>query len=382
MVKPKKIGILGGGQLGRMLSLAASNYGASLYFLDKSKAFPAGQVATHFTEGSFNSFDDVLNFGRQMDVLSIEIENVNIDALSILEKEGVHIFPQPRVISTIKDKGIQKQFYLENNIPTSRFSLAANKQEIVDGIQDGSITLPFVQKARTGGYDGKGVQLIRTENDIEFLMDTPSVIEDLVNIDKELSVIVCRDQNGNTMCFDVVEMVFDPEINLVDYLFSPAAISKELSKTCIELASSIAEKLNIIGILAVEMFLSKDGEILINEMAPRTHNSGHHTMNSCNYSQFDQHFRILAGFDVKESKQHHFSAMVNIIGAPEYTGSPIYDGLSTITSEVGIYPHIYGKTLTKPGRKMGHVNITGEDLKDVEEKIRFIKSNLKVISNG
>ncbi len=373
-----KVGILGAGQLGRMLSQSASRFGQELYFLDAQDDFPAAQISSNFVQGSFNNYDDVLSFGKDLDVISIEIENVNTEALSELEKLGKKVYPQSRVIELIKDKGVQKTFYKEKNIPSSSFSLYDGKASILHDIEQNKISLPFVQKARTGGYDGKGVQVINSIEDLPQLMDTPSVIEDLVDIAKELSVIICRNLHGEIVVYDVVEMVFDPKANLVDYLFSPADINESTRSKCTAIAKSIAESLEIVGILAVELFLSTENEVLVNEMAPRTHNSGHHTIDSTICSQFEQHFRILFDLPLGSTKLKSKGAMVNLIGELGYTGKPFYEGLENIAKIEGVHPHIYGKQLTKPNRKMGHVNIVGSDMEEISEKIKQVKSGIKV----
>ncbi len=375
------IGILGAGQLGRMLSQAASRFGHQLHFLDQESSFPAAQISTHFTQGSFNDYEDVLNFGKGLDVISIEIENVNTAALKELEKLGKKVYPQSNVIDLIKDKGTQKAFYDSNDIPTSSFILCDGKSDIERNIEQKKIKLPFVQKARTGGYDGKGVQIINNDNQLERLMDVPSVIEQKIAIEKELSVVIARNHHGEVAIYDVVEMVFDPEANLVDYLFAPAQISIDIAEKCKQIALKITDKLDIIGILAVEMFLTKEGEVIVNEMAPRTHNSGHHTIDSSICSQFEQHYRILNHLPLGSTQMRSLGAMVNLVGEPNYRGKPYYQGIDKICKISGVFPHIYGKDITKPNRKMGHVNIVAKDLNEAQEKISLVKNNIKVISH-
>lgn len=374
MLYDEKIGILGGGQLGKMLVEAALPLHIPLHLLDSSEKTPAAPYAPHFHRGNFRDYNDVMRFGAEMDVLSIEIESVHVGALKELEEQGKKVFPQPHLIELIQDKGTQKNFYKRENLPTAPFFLL-DQSELSQAVQDGKIHFPIVQKARTGGYDGKGVSIVRSAED---LMPVDSVFEDLADIDKEISVIVARDHAGNTVAYDVVEMVFDPVGNLVDSLISPAQISNDNARAAQALALSVIERMELIGILAVEMFLLKNGDIWINEVAPRPHNSGHQTIKNTSCSQYEQLLRILAGLPLGEPKNTMPGMMVNILGATEGTGVPAYSGLGDILSIPGVHPFLYGKTESRPFRKLGHITITGESIEELKEKAAQIKSKFKV----
>ncbi len=377
----KTIGILGGGQLGKMTALAAQNWDVPLRFLDKSKDFPAGKVCPYFEEGDFTKYEDVYEFGKNCDIITIEIESVNTAALHQLVQEGKTVHPSPVVLDIIKDKGLQKEFYIENQLPTSSFLLVKNKQEILEKVEEGTIQLPFVQKARMGGYDGKGVSVIKVESDLEHkLMDTPSVIEDLVNIEKELGVIVVRNEKGETAVYPTVEMIFSEEANLVEYLLSPARITDQQEKEAQALAVQTIEAYGACGLLAVEMFLTPAGEILINEVAPRPHNSGHHSIDACMTSQYAQLIRSLYNMPLGSTKMTSPAIMLNLLGEPEYKGLVHYQGFEECTAIEGVKVHIYGKELTKPFRKMGHVTVIDSDPDQLLEKARFVKKTLKVVS--
>lgn len=365
-----------------MLQQQASRLGINLHFLDKSKDFPAGQLSPHFTEGDFNSFDDVLNFGKSLDVISIEIEHVNVDALQELEEKGVRVIPTPSSIRTIKDKGLQKQFYADHGLPTSEFKLYASDKDILRDIEEGSLKLPFVQKSRTAGYDGKGVQLIRSEADLKELFPNASLVESLVDINKELALIVARDQSSNIRYYDPVEMVFDDKANLLDFLLCPAEIEVSQYEEMKLIAEKLIKCLDYTGLLAIEFFLDSDNKLLINEIAPRTHNSGHHGIDACTMSQFETQLHILLGLDIGDvGLKEKYAGIVNIVGASDSgIGKPVYYGLNEILSLPGVFPHIYGKLQVKPFRKMGHVNIVAASKGDLLEKINIVKQKLSVRS--
>jgi len=369
-----RLGLLGGGQLGRMLIQEAVNYNVQIYSLDPDATAPCAHVAHHFTVGSITDYDTVYNFGKDKDLLTVEIENVNIDALEQLEKEGKKVFPQPHILRLIKDKGLQKQFYRDNNLPTAPFYLINSKEEI----QKYRSEFPFMMKLRTGGYDGRGVTPLRNDADLEHAFETPSVLEKMVDFEKELSVIVARNENGEMKTFPTVECEFNPKANLVEFLFSPANISDEIEKRAQEIAKQTIEKLGMVGLLAVELFLTKDGEVLINEVAPRPHNSGHHTI-ECNVtSQFEQHLRSILNLPLGSTKDVRNGVMVNVLGAEGFTGDPIYRNLEEIMSWEGVHAHIYGKAITKPFRKMGHITITGEEMEAVKKLGMKVKNTLRV----
>jgi 5-(carboxyamino)imidazole ribonucleotide synthase len=375
-IQQLNIGILGGGQLGRMLIQNAINLNLSISALDPDKEAPCKHLVKKFTQGSLTDYDTVYNFGKDKDLITIEIENVNIEALKALEKEGKKVYPQPHIIELIQDKGAQKMFYQRNNIASPDFFLVENKQQI-EKYKD---YFPFFQKLRRGGYDGKGVTKLASPEKLEKAFDAPSVLERLVDFDKELSVIVARNENGEIKCFPVVECEFSAEANLVEFLFSPANIKKSVEKEALKIATDVAEKLGIIGILAVELFLTKDGKVLVNEVAPRPHNSGHHTIEANVTSQFEQHLRAILNLPLGDTSIIKAGVMVNLLGEPGYEGNAVYKGMDDVLKFSGVYIHLYGKALTKPFRKMGHVTIVDNDLLKARQKARMVKSTLKIMA--
>lgn len=377
----KKIGILGGGQLGKMLYQAATPLGLNIHFMDRSKDFPVGRICPHFTEGDFKNYEDVINFGEDKDVISIEIEAVNVDALRDLEIAGKEVYPQPEVISLIQDKGEQKQFFEDINVQSSAFTLVDSAQDLKEKIETGLIPFPFVQKLRRDGYDGRGVVVIREKSELSQAFDAPSVIEDLVSIDKEISVIVARQSDEICVVYDPVEMIVDPDANLLDRQLAPASISSTLSNGAKEIAKKVAFELQIVGLLAVEMFVDKEQRIWVNELAPRPHNSGHHTIEACHTSQYEQHLRCLVGLPLGDPSIVSSSLLMNVLGEAGFTGPAVYEGLDKCLGLSGIHVHIYGKAITKPMRKMGHINIVDQDLDSAQQKYDYIKSTLKVISH-
>lgn len=370
-----RLGILGGGQLGRMFIQEAANFDVQVHILDESSNGPAGQLATSFTKGDITNYEDVFNFGKSLDLLTVEIENVNIKALFDLEKIGLKVFPQPHVLSTIKDKGTQKEFYRKHNLPTSEFQFLDENTPISELEK----RIPFVQKLRTGGYDGRGVQLIKNSDDLLNAFTEPSIAEDLIDFEKELSVIVARNERGETAVFPTVECEFN-DANLVEYLFSPADVSEEIEKKAERLAIDVINAFEMVGILAVEMFLTKDGDILVNEVAPRPHNSGHHTI-ECNItSQFEQHLRSIVNWPLGSTEIEKQGVMLNVLGASGCVGSTIYAGLDELIKIPGVYPHLYGKSTTKPNRKMGHITIAANTMEEAKEKAERVKHIMRVIS--
>ena len=320
-----KLGILGGGQLGKMLALAAQNWELETWILDASEDFPAASVCTKFVKGNFNDYDDVYNFGKQVDVLTIEIEHVNTEALIQLEKEGIIVHPSPGNLNIIKDKGLQKQFYIDKNIPTAPFELFENSEEILAAISQKRLNFPFVQKSRTAGYDGRGVAVIKDKNSLSKLMDTPSVIEPLVDIQKEIAVIVAKNENGQIKAFPPVEMEINPIANLVELLICPAGLSKELNEIAIQLAVDVIKAYDLCGLLAVELFLDHNNNLIVNEVAPRTHNSGHHTIDSCVTSQFQQQLRAVLNYPLGSTEILSPAVMLNLLGADGFTGQAKYE---------------------------------------------------------
>jgi len=371
----KKIGILGGGQLGLMLCQAATNWRLPIWIMDVSQDFPAGKMCDQFVEGNFKDYDDVMAFGRQVDILTIEIEHVNTDALIQLQKEGVIVHPAPQSLNIIKDKGLQKQFYKAHNIPTSPFGLYESKDEL-DAAIGNDIQIPFVIKYRTAGYDGKGVQIVRSGADMESVLDVPMMVEELVEIDKEISVIAAKNPSGQVVTFPVVEMEFHPTANLVEFLLCPSDISTEISKKADSLARQIITAMDINGLLAVEMFLTKKGDLLINEVAPRPHNSGHQTIEGNLTSQYEQHLRSNMDMPLGNTDILKPSVMINLLGAPGHTGDARYEGIDECTKMDNSFIHLYGKTTTKPFRKMGHATVIDDNLDEARRKAIFIKDNL------
>ncbi len=376
-----RLGLLGGGQLGRMLLQAAIDFDLRPSVLDPDPDAPCATIAPQFVLGSFRDFETVYQFGHGLDVLSIEIESVNLDALKRLRDEGVKVFPQPEVVELIADKRRQKQFFRENNLPTSEFVLT----ETAADVRRYAHFLPAFHKLGTGGYDGRGVQRIASEADFDKAFDAPGVLERAVDFEKELAVIVARSESGEVRCFPTVEMVFHPEANLVEYLFAPAEISPELDAQAQAIATRTAEAFGIVGLLAVELFLTKNrddgpGEILINEVAPRPHNSGHHTLRANDVSQFEQHLRAILGLPLGDTRAHAAAAMVNLLGEPGHEGEARYEGMETLLAMLGVHPFLYGKQTTKPFRKMGHVTIVGENLTALKEKVALVQQAVKVVS--
>lgn len=367
-----KLGLLGGGQLGRMLIPEAINLDVQVHVLDPSADAPCANLATTFSCGDFRDYQTVLDFGRDKDLITIEIEDVNIEALRVLRDAGVRVCPDPDHIATIKDKGLQKAFYRTHGIPSSAFTLVENGRDLT------SDALPCVLKLRTGGYDGKGVCVLRTDEDLRKAFDGPCVVEAVVDIEKELSVIIARNSSGTSAVFPVVELVFDPVANLVDFLFAPARISDDLTRQATELATRVVDALEFTGILAVEMFLTTEGNLLVNEIAPRTHNSGHHTIEANLTSQFAQHLRAILDLPLGSTRAHCPAAMVNLVGASGHDGPVKYEGLDHIMSLPGVYPHLYGKTHTKPYRKMGHVTVLAENHNDLNHLVDEVKGAISV----
>jgi 5-(carboxyamino)imidazole ribonucleotide synthase len=376
MSKPLRIGILGGGQLGRMLLQTAANYHVETFVLEAGKNPPASSLCHYFVEGDIKDYDTVYRFGKLVDALTIEIENVNLEALFKLEEEGLKIYPRPQALKIIKDKGLQKEFYKKHNIPTSEFHLINRKHEL-----NGYLGfLPMAQKLRQGGYDGKGVEILREVDDFSKAFDAPCVIEKLVPIQKEISVIVARNDAGQTAVYPPVEMVFDPRYNLVDYLFSPATLTEEQSALAQTIALNVMTALDSPGIFAVELFLNTKGQILVNETAPRAHNSGHQSIEGNYASQYETQMRILQNLPLGSTDTIKPSLMLNLIGEPNHSGAVKYNGLEEVLKMKGVYVHLYGKHETKPGRKMGHVTVLGESKDELLEKAEMIKTKLKVIA--
>lgn len=377
----QKIGILGGGQLGKMLCLAAADWDFKTCVLDTSPDFPAGQVCSEFTPGDFNNYDDVLAFGADKDVITIEIEHVNTAALHELQRRGKTVHPSPDALDIIKDKGLQKEFYRQNDIPTADFALFDDEQQLRAAVAKGEWTLPFVQKSRTAGYDGKGVAILRSTEDLEKkILPGPCLAEVLAPIRVELAVVAARNASGEVTVFPPVEMDFHPEANLVEFLLCPARISPLVAAEAEALAEKVIRSFDICGLLAVEMFLTTDGQLLVNEVAPRPHNSGHHTIDSAPTSQFQQHLRAICNLPLGPTVQQMPAVMLNLLGEPGHKGPARYEGVEQCLALDGVHIHLYGKALTSPFRKMGHVTITAETAEKAIEKADFVKNTLKVVT--
>jgi 5-(carboxyamino)imidazole ribonucleotide synthase len=369
----KKIGILGGGQLGKMLCLAAANWDLDVYVLEDDENCPAAPYCTKLVKGSFKNYDDVVAFGQLVDVLTIEIEHVNTDALRFLEKKGKIVHPNPKALDLIKDKGLQKQFYLTHKIPTAAVFYYENKADF-----ENKIDLPCVWKSRKGGYDGKGVSIVKTKKDLENLPDEPCIIEELIDIDKEIAVIACRNPSGQIITYPSVEMVFDEKANLLDYQMCPSTISKAIEKQAQNLAKIVIKKFKLCGLLAVEMFLTKDGRLLVNEVAPRPHNSGHHTIEAMETSQFEQHLRAILDLPLGSTRLRFPSVLLNLVGAEGFLGKTKVEGWETALNTEGVHIHLYGKKTTKPFRKMGHITIINKSLEKAKSDALILKNDFKI----
>ena len=374
--KDFKLGILGGGQLGRMLIQAAIDLNIYIKVMDGDADAPCKHLAHEFMQGSLMDFAAVYAFGKTVDVLTIEIEHVNVEALEKLQAEGVKVHPQPSVIRTIQDKRVQKQFYRQHHIPTPDFVLTDD----ADAVACQADFLPAFQKLGKLGYDGRGVQRLNSAADLHKAFREPSLLEKAVDFEKEISVIAARSVTGEIKTFPPVELVFHPEKNLVEYLFAPAMIAPPIARQADEIARQVADRLGIVGLLAVEMFLTKDGKILVNESAPRPHNSGHHTIKANHTSQFEQHLRAILGLPLGDTQARTLAAMVNLLGEDGHSGSAYYKGMDEVLQIPGVYPHLYGKATTKPFRKMGHVTIIDDNPDSLGGKVALVRKKLKVFS--
>jgi 5-(carboxyamino)imidazole ribonucleotide synthase len=371
-----KLGILGGGQLGRMLIQQAINYNVTVKVLDPDREAPCRKLCDEFVVGSLGDYETVYKFGKKVDLLTIEIEKVNVDALEQLEKEGVLVYPQPRIIRLIQDKALQKQFFKENDIPTAEFQVISSAEQL----RQSHIPFPYVQKLRRDGYDGRGVYKVLDESYLAKAFTEPSLIERLVDFEKEIAVIVARNEHGETKTFPMVEMEFNPDVNLVEFLIAPSTLPFEVHDEAERIAKRVAGCLNIVGLLAVEMFLDKNGKILVNELAPRPHNSGHQTIEGNVVSQFEQHLRAIFNQPLGDTACLNHAIMINVLGEAGYEGPAVYQGIEKVLDCAGVYIHLYGKALTKPFRKMGHVTIVDADREKAMEKARYVQKTLKVVS--
>lgn len=371
-----KIGVLGGGQLGRMLIQSGVNFNFRFKVLDPNPEAPCSRIAHEFECGPLSDYDTVMNFGKDVDVLTIEIEKVNTEALEDLAKQGIKVFPQAHLVRMIQDKRTQKQFYQKNNIPTSEFILIKDKADLANHLD----FLPAVQKLGKDGYDGKGVQMLRTPADLEKGFDAPSLLEKLVDIEKELSVIVARNEKGEVDTFPLVELVYHPEHNLVDYLLSPAEVPTKIEYKAKEIAVDLVEKMDFVGLLAVELFWDKNDNVLVNEVAPRPHNSGHQSIEGNYTSQYEQLLRAILNLPMGNTAIRESAAMLNVLGEDGHQGKAKYAGMADVLALQDVYIHLYGKVITKPFRKMGHVTILGKNKKELIQKMDVVKEKLKVVT--
>ena len=371
-----KVGILGGGQLGRMLLQEAANYQVETHVLENDEACPAAHLCRYFVKGNIRDFDAVYNFGKTLDAITIEIENVNIDALEKLESEGVKVYPKPSVLRIIKNKILQKQYYAQLQVPTPAFVVLRSKSEI----KDHTHLLPAVQKLAEGGYDGRGVQVIDGISNADSGFDEDSILEKKVRLKKEIAVIIAIDQNGKSAFYPPVEMVFNKDLNQLDYQICPADVPQQVLWKMEAIALAVVKNFNSPGLFAVELFIDENDEVFVNETAPRVHNSGHHTIEAHYSSQFDMLWRILLGLPLGNTKPIMSSVMINIIGGEGHTGLPIYQGLEEVLQIENAFVHIYGKHETKPGRKMGHITIMSNEKNDLIHKANRIRQILTVIS--
>jgi 5-(carboxyamino)imidazole ribonucleotide synthase len=376
----KILGILGGGQLGKMLLYTTRQWDVTTHVLDPNPSAPARLACNLFVKGDLMDFDTVYAFGKQVDVLTIEIENVNVEALKKLEQEGVQIYPQPHILEIIQNKCRQKKFYEHHQIPTASFSEFENLEQLNEAVAKGQLSFPFVWKSAAMGYDGYGVSIVRSNADIAALQAGPCMAEEFVPFDKELAVIVCRNPSGEIATYPVVEMEFHPTANQVEYVLCPARIDSILATKARKIAMQVSAAYGHVGLLAVELFLTQDGEILVNEVAPRPHNSGHYTLEASYTSQFEQHLRALLNLPMGQTDSMVSAVMVNLVGKTGHQGNVFYKNIDQILTLEGVSPHIYGKKETRPFRKMGHVTIVHPKIETARSIAEQVKETVEVIS--
>jgi 5-(carboxyamino)imidazole ribonucleotide synthase len=376
------LGILGGGQLGKMLLYETRKYDIRTKVMDPSIDAPCRIACNVFEQGDLMDYDTVYHFGKDVDLLTFEIENVNVEALEKLETEGKKVYPSSKTLRNIQDKGVQKQFYKANGIPTAPFIIFQNKTALNKAVAQKESLFPFVWKSCTGGYDGKGVSIIRSVEDIIVLPDVACIVEDLIPFKNELAVIVARSPKGEVKTYPVVEMEFHPEANQVEYVICPARIEASVAKSARDIAEKVSEAFGHVGLLAVEMFQTKEDEIIVNEVAPRPHNSGHHTIESSYTNQFEQHLRAILNLPLGKTDSKVGGIMVNLVGAEGHTGNVVYENIETVLAMDGVTPHIYGKKETRPFRKMGHITIIDENLSVARKIAAEVKKTIKVVSSN
>ncbi|HNR07214.1 MAG TPA: 5-(carboxyamino)imidazole ribonucleotide synthase [Saprospiraceae bacterium] len=373
------VGILGGGQLGKMLAQAGADWNLNLHVLDPAEDCPAACCAKQ-TLGDFRDYETVLKFGADKKIITIEIEDVNTKALEVLSGKGIRIYPGPEALGIIKDKGSQKQFLQSQGIPTSEFSLTSSRQEIENLVRENKLQTPFVQKLRTSGYDGRGVLMVNSPADLNLLLEGPSLIEEKIRVQTEIAVLAARNTHGEVATYEPVEMIFHPEANLLLYQESPASISPAAASRAREIAADLIHSMKIIGLLAVEFLIDENDQVLVNEVAPRPHNSGHHTIEGNLTSQYHQHLRCILGLPLGLTQVTGHTVLINLLGEPGFSGPAKYQGIDSCLALPGVYVHLYGKKETRPWRKLGHVNILGKTREDVKEKADWVRNHLKVIS--
>ena len=375
-----KLGILGGGQLGKMLLNDTRKFDIQTLVLDPSEEAPSKVGCSAFYKGNLNDYDTVYQFGKKCNVLTIEIEHVNLDALEQLETEGLLVYPSPKTLRLIKNKGRQKDFYLENNIPTSKYQRFMGVKDVQKALDKDELNFPFVWKSTEGGYDGNGVKIIRSSMDLLHLPEVECIAEALVPFKNELAVSVARNAKGEIKTYPVVEMEFHPEANQVEYVICPARIDKKIAEKARTIALEVSKAFNHVGLLAVEMFLTETDEILVNEVAPRPHNSGHYSIEASYTSQFENHIRAILNLPLGNTDSKVAGIMVNLVGEEGYTGQVVYENIEKIMAIDGVTPHIYGKRETRPFRKMGHVTIVNEDMAEARKIAEEVKNTIRVIT--
>lgn len=375
-----KLGILGGGQLGKMLLFDTRKFDIQTYVLDPSEEAPSKIACNHFVQGDLMDFDTVYSFGKKVDVLTFEIELVNLDALVKLEEEGVPVYPSPKTLKLIQNKGIQKDFYSQHNIPTAAYNRFETTASLKTAVENNKLSLPFVWKCTEFGYDGNGVKVVRKATDLDALPNVECIAEAMIPFKNELAVIVCRNPSGEIKTYPVVEMEFHPEANQVEYVICPARIDEAVAKKARAIALNVSQQFHHVGLLAVEMFQTEDDEILVNEVAPRPHNSGHYSIEASYTSQFENHLRAILDLPLGNTDSKVAGIMVNLVGSEGYSGPVVYENIEKILGWNGVTPHIYGKKQTRPFRKMGHVTIVNEDVNEARKIAEQVKNTIKVIS--
>lgn len=373
-----KLGILGGGQLGKMMLSECVKFDIYCIVLDPNEDAPCSNLASEFFVGDLMDYDTVLNFGNKADVITIEIENVNADALEKLESLGKKVYPSSNNIKTIQNKGLQKIFYKENNLPTSDFKIYANLKSIEEDLLENKLNFPFVWKSAQFGYDGKGVKIVENKDQIKELPNLECIVEEKIKIQKELSVIVSRNESNQESTYPIVEMEFNQQSNLVERVICPANIPLSIEETAVQIAINLSRSLNHIGLLAIEMFLTQDNKVLINEIAPRPHNSGHHTIECCHTSQFEQHLRSILNLPLGDTSIKIPGIMLNLVGENKVEGDVAYENMEKVMRFTGVTPHIYGKRKSRLNRKMGHITIVNKNIDDAIEMSKEIKKIIKV----